>query len=263
MIKELWICEKQTGRILLQRSYRGIESSQSLVNGFLQAIYGLYQYAESELASVEGGKGLESLNMVGMRWIYEEKKGLILIAATDKDADLEMLKEQINLIADSFINRFGSPFEALYGGGIDKYLASDFNSFFSELDTIINQWEQMKNVADAAKRMDLLDVIQNIIQRFQSFPNFSDLIQGGELDVIGQAFESSGDWDPSFLMSIDIPIIKEKIKNVFHYIKDFYMQSNSEQFPSLLSKYVYPYIKNDWERIKEVELDDIFIYTLL
>ena len=263
MIKELWICEKQSGRILLQRSYRGIESSQSLVNGFLQAIYGLYQYAEAELASSEGGKGLESLNMVGMRWLYEEKKGLILIIATDKESDLELLKEQLNLIADSFINRFGSPFEALYGGGIEKYFSSDFNSFYTELDTIINQWEQMKGVADAAKRMDLLDVIQNVIQRFQSFPNFSNLIQGGDLDVIGQAFGTAGDWDPSFLMSIDIPIIKEKIQNVFIYIKDYYMNYNPDQFPLLMTSYIYPYIKSDWERIKEVGLDDIFIKTLL
>ena len=263
MIKELWICEKQTGRILLQRSYRGIESSQSLVSGFLQAIYGLYQYAESELASAEGGKGIESLNMVGMRWIYEEKRGCIFIVATDKESDLSILKDQIELIANSFLNRFGSPFEALYGGGIEKYIASDFNSFYPELDTIIEQWKQMKSVVDSAKRMDLLDVIQNVIQKFQSFPDFSSLIEGADLDIIGQAFGSTGDWDPSFLMSIDVPIIIEKIQNVFAYIKNYYTQYYPEQLPKLMADNILTYMKTDWERIKEVGLDDIFITVLL
>ena len=147
--------------------------------------------------------------------------------------------------------------------GIEKYLSSDFNSFLPELDTIIQQWEQMKGVADAAKRMDLLDVIQSVIQRFQSFPDFSTLIAGGDLDVIGQAFQTGGGWDPSFLMSIDIPIIKEKIQNVFIYIKNYYNTYYPDQLPGLMANYIYPYIKTDWERIKEVGLDDIFINTLL
>jgi len=261
MIKELWIVDKQSGTTLLQRGYGQTQTSERLMSGFLQAIYGLYQYAESELASAEGGKGLESINMVGMRWLYEEKKGLIFIAATDKETQLELLLSQLNLIADTFIEKFGSPFEALYGGGLEKWLEGDFSPFLLELDDIVSQWDQMKRVENAAKVMDFLDVVQNVMERFQNFPGFDTLIEGGHLDILGQAF-ADGNWDMSFLSSIDESDLREKIERIFGHIMEFFISQGLDVI-TLCRTYLHPYFKTDWTRIKETGLDDLLIQLFI
>ncbi|MHC1591677.1 MAG: hypothetical protein ACXQS8_06305 [Candidatus Helarchaeales archaeon] len=261
MIKEIWIVDKQTGTTLLQRSYGHQPTSDRLMSGFLQAIYGLYQYAEAELASAESGKGLESINMAGMRWLYVEKKGLIFIAATDKETPLSLLIDQLNLIADNFIGKFGSPFEALYGGGLDKWLQGDFSGFLPELDDIISQWEQVKKVENAAKIMDFLDVVQNVMEKFQNYPGFSTLIEGGHLDILGQAF-SDGNWDMSFLSDLDEKDLKEKISNILNHMMEFFIAQNVN-VRALNQQYIHPYMKTDWIRIKEVGLDELFIELFL
>ena len=262
MLKEVWIVDKQTGTILLTRSYRTTQTSASLVSGFLQAIYGLYQYAEAELASMESGKGLESLNMVGMRWLYAEKKGLIIIAATDKDTDIELLRNQVEMVAETFITKFGSPFDALYTTGVENWVQSDFSGFIPELDAIISQWEQMKAVEKSAKMMDFLDVVQNLMQRFQSFPGFASLVEGGQLEILGEAF-SDGNWDMSFLSSIDEEELRRKIEGILFAIVDFFKSSiPKDHLPYYIVQFFLPYFKTDWARIKEAKLDEILVQVL-
>ncbi|MFX1293952.1 MAG: hypothetical protein ACFFD2_03695, partial [Promethearchaeota archaeon] len=258
MLKELFIVDKQTGTLLLQRSYQEVQSSSSLVTGFLQAIFGLYQYAEAELASTESGIGLESLNMIGMRWLYEEKKGLIFVAVTEKEVPLELLREQLSLIVDTFIDRFGTPFEALYGGGIEKWLNSDFNIFIPQLDELIAQWIQMANVEKSAKMMDFLDVIQNVIERLNNFPGFNNLIAGGQLDVLSEAFQD-GNWDMSFLINQDENTLRMKIENIFNTIMQYFWEHIPDQIHYLCIQHVFPYLKKDWERVIESKLDKLFI----
>jgi hypothetical protein len=261
MLKEVWIVDKQTGTILLQRSYRDVMISPSLVSGFLQAIYGLYQYAESELASTESGKGLESLNMAGMRWLYVEKKGLIFIAATDAQTEIQLLRDQLGMIAETFITKFGSPFDALYTTGVETWIQSDFNPFIPELDAIISQWEQMKDVEKSAKMMDFLDVVQNIMQRFQYFPGFNQLVEGGQLDILGEAF-SEGNWDMSFLSSLDEEEIRRKIEGILFAIMDYFKSNLGDQLSYYISQYFLPYFKSDWARIKEAKIDEILVQVI-
>lgn len=261
MIKEIWIVEKQSAKTLLHRSYRETQTSSTLMSGFLQAIYGLYQYAESELASTEGGKGLESLNMVGMRWLYIDQRGIIFVAATDKETPIELLQEQLKLIATTFMDKFGSPIEALYSGGIDKWLDKDFSVFLPELDDIITQWEKMKTVESAAKLMDFLDVIQNVMERLQNFPGFHYLVEEGLLDILGQAF-SDGNWDMSFLSSLDEQHMRTAIESVLTQIMT-YFRSELTDAPFLCMKHLHPYIKSDWPRIKAAKLDELFVQLFI
>lgn len=261
MLKEVWIVHKQSGSILLQRSYRAVQMSGRLVSGFLQAIYGLYQYAESELTSTKSG-GLESINLMGMRWLYEEKQGLIFIGVSEKDAPLDMLREQLGLVADTFINRFGTPFEALYGGGIDKWLAGDFTPIIPQLDDIIAQWEKMKEVEKSAKVMDFLDVVQSVIQRMHNFPGFDILVEGGQLDVLGEAFQA-GNWDMSFLASQDESMLRAKIEGIFRTIMQYFRTNYPDQVAYLSIQHIFPYLKTDWDRIIEAKLDKIFVQIFL
>ena len=97
----IWIVDSRSGCTLLYKAFMDLLIDEDLVSGLLTAL--------NQLTQVEfRGKGIESIDMGGLRWVYVEDKdkNLLFIAAADKDEKAEMLRARLNVIKQSFYQMF-------------------------------------------------------------------------------------------------------------------------------------------------------------
>lgn len=253
MLHTIYIIEKKSGRAIFSKSYE-FSIDETLISGFLSALYG---FAQAELE--EGG--VDNIDMYGNRFVYVDNRKLLYIGAADKNDSAPMLHEQLNVIKDSFNEAFSIPeedgFEKLnWDGNINI-----FKSFEEKLNMIVQQWEMAKIVAKSAYMMDLIDVYQNILQTLAKFPEFSrlELAAGEELDISKMAFEE-GTADMMMLASLDENTIRDNLNNILENFVSLLKRSmDKNTFIQRLQEFIFPYIKNDWSRIKEAKTDEFII----
>jgi len=253
VLHTIYIIEKKSGRAIFSKSYQ-FNIDETLISGFLSALYG---FAQAELE--EGG--IDNIDMYGNRFVYVDDRGLLYIGAADKEDSAPMLHEQLNVIKDSFNETFGIPVE----GGFD-ILNWDgniltFKPFEETLDMLVEQWEMAKKVAKSAYMMDLIDVYQNLLQGLAKFPEFSrlDLAPDEELDISKMAFEE-GAADMMMLDKLDEKVIQENLNNILeNFVSILKRSMDQKTFLLRLQEYIFPYIKNDWARIKEAKVDEFIV----
>lgn len=246
--------EKNSCRILYYKQMGKIRIDENLLSGFLTALYG---FAKGELKE----SGIENIDMGGIRWVYYDDKGVLYVSASEKEDSAEMLKQQLLAISDAFSQFFNisQDFEELkWDGNIHK-----FNPFGEVLDQLINDWEKAKRVQNAAALMDLLDVYQAIITALGTSVNLGDEYS---LNITEMAFqEDSGSLNIERLTEVDEEEFKERLRkileNFLFLIKD--SLGNEQLYKSIIRSGVYPILRNDWKRIRDLKIDEFIITTLL
>jgi len=246
--------ERASGRILYSKNFGKIKIDENLLSGFLTALDG---FARGELQE----SGIENIDMGGIRWVYLEDKGVLYVSASEKGDTPEMLLQQLMAISGSFNQYFSinNDFSELNWDG-NMHQFTPFNEILEQL---IRDWEKAKKVQDAATMMDILDVFQQIITALGTSVNLGSEFS---LNIMEMAFEEeSGSWDIEKLAEVDQNDFRERLKNILQNFLILIKQTlGSEQlFKSIIRTHIYPILKNDWRRIRELNIDEFIIQTLL
>jgi hypothetical protein len=257
LLHTVYIIEKISGRAIFSKSYE-FKIDEALISGFLSALYG---FAQAELED----KGVDNIDMSGIRFVYVDDKGLLYIGAADKEDSAPMLHEQMAVIKDSF----SEAFEITEERGFEKFNwdgnVNTFKSFEETLDMLVEQWEMAKKVAKSAYMMDLIDVYQTFLQTLAKFPEFSQLglASGADLDISKMAFEE-GTADMMKLAQLDAEEMKVNLDSILkHFLSLLERSMDKTTYQQRLQEYIFPALKNEWARIREAKVDEIFINLFL
>ena len=151
----IWIVEGNSGCTLLYKAFMELLVDEDLVSGLLTAL--------NQLTQVEfKGKGIESIDMGGLRWVYVEDKetGLLFIAAAAKDEKAEMLRARLNVIKQSFYSQFlkeKQDFSEIWNGNVEM-----FRPFKDTIDEYYENWLAAENVTTIAEFFDILGAFQQL-----------------------------------------------------------------------------------------------------
>jgi len=149
----IWIVEANSGCTLLYKAFMELLIDEDLVSGLLTAL--------NQLTQVEfKGKGIESIDMGGLRWVYVEDKdtGLLFIASATKDVQPEMLRARLNVIKQSFYSEFqndGKKFK--FNGNVEM-----FKPFKETIDEYYGNWLAAESVTTIAEFFDILGAFQQL-----------------------------------------------------------------------------------------------------
>ncbi|WP_287583476.1 hypothetical protein [Candidatus Borrarchaeum sp.] len=277
MIHNVWILEK-SGRLLFHDKLGSIETEEDLLSGFLSAIY---SFAETEI----GGLGIESMEMGDYNMIYCLSHGLLFVMAADKTDSSSSLKAQIDLIRDSFIDEFPGlkenheDFLRNWLGDRDK-----FKKFMFPLRDLIGSWVEVEATTSIAEKMDFLEVFQQIFSRIAkiSFPYFREMSIKANLElklmeiikahksVLNiEELSSIYDSEKTFLDVLSVNVFNPELtvstlkltlldlcKTILDVLQEY---MGKKSFGEEFRTHVFPYVKQDWDRIRELELDKFFI----
>jgi hypothetical protein len=277
MIHNVWILEKRSGRLLFHDKLGSIETEEDLLSGFLSAIY---SFAEMEISS-----GIESMEMGEYNMIYCLSHGLLFVMAADKTDGSVSLKAQIDLIRDSFVDEFpefkedGEGFLRKWPGNRDM-----FQKFMFPLRDLIGSWVKVEATTSVAEKMDFLEVFQQIFSRISkiSFPVFREISIKANLElklmetikahksVLNiEELSTIYDSERTFLDVLSVNIFNPELtistlkitlldlcKTILDVLKEYL---GKKTFGEEFRNYVFPYVKQDWDRIRDLELDKFFI----
>lgn len=253
MLHSLHVIEKISGRSIFSKNFK--ESSMTidsaLISGFLTA---MNAFAQSELAD----KGIENIDMKNIRWVYIDDRDLLFILGAEKNEEPEMLKNQLKVIKDSFIEFFylEDGFSTIKWDGN----VTIFQDFEPVLEESVKNWEEAKKVKNAAELMDLLDIYQKLFSKLALFPEAKPL-NLEDIDIMEMAFEDSS-WNVKKLAKLNEEDLRQKLRDV---ISKFIiiLQKTAENYALKVRKHVFPYIREDWKRIKDAKMDQDIINLFL
>ena len=149
----IWIVDSRSGCTLLYKAFMELLIDEDLVSGLLTAL--------NQLTQVEfRGKGIESIDMGGLRWVYVEdkEKNLLFIAAADKDEKAEMLRARLNVIKQSFYQMFLNDVSEFHFDGAVEV----FRPFKDTIDEYYQNWRAAESVTTIAEFFDILGVFQQL-----------------------------------------------------------------------------------------------------
>ena len=255
MLHSFHIIEKLSGRSIFSKSFKEeVQIDSSLLSGFLTA---MNAFAMSELAD----KGIENIDMKKIRWVYIDDKDLLFVLGADKKEESEMLKNQLKVIKNSFIEFFylEDGFKTInWNGNVTL-----FQDFIPTLEDNIQSWDKAKKVKNAAALMDLLDIYQNLFAKLALFPEAKPL-NLEDINIMGMAFnDSDSSWNVKKLVSLDENELRGKLRDVINKFI-IILQKTTKDYHLKVKQYIFPYIREDWNRIKEAKMDvDIINFFLI
>lgn len=163
-MKYFWVINDYNSIALFHRNYSDIVIDSDLVSGLLSAL--------NSFSNQEIGQQIETISMVGLNWSYlEDKKNeLLFVAAANKNIDSNILKSQLQVLRNSFINEFNvtPSMTKEFDGDVDKY-----ESFAITADLLIQQWSDIDKITTTAELFDLLGVFQQIFHLFINIINLN------------------------------------------------------------------------------------------
>ena len=149
----IWIVDASSGCTLLYKAFMELLVDEDLVSGLLTAL--------NQLTQVEfKGKGIESIDMGGLRWVYVEDKdtSLLFIGAATKDVQSEMLRARLNVIKQSFYSQFHNDDNKFkFNGNVEMY-----KPFKDTIDEYYGNWLAAENVTTIAEFFDILGAFQQL-----------------------------------------------------------------------------------------------------
>lgn len=278
MIQNVWILEKDTGRPVFNKRFGSIEAQDILLSGFLSAVY---SFAESEIS----GLGIESIEMGEYIFIYCFSHNLLFVLAADKEDKASTLKMQVDYIKTSFLQEF--PF--VVKGGKQFWMnwngeQGTFQKFNDTIEDLINSWMDVKITTSIAEKMDILEVFQQLFSRIakMTFPLFKKgqikqklqdqleetikyhkhILNVEELSQIYDIKETFVD-----VLSVNVFNPKLSAETVKATIHDLCQSTlivleehlGSKKYSEEFKKHIHPYLKQDWNRIRDLGLDKVFI----
>lgn len=178
-MKYIWIIEKTTSKYIFYHSFTEQKVDGVLISGLLSA---MNLFSESELGNLfpEGdedsrklnSKGIESIDMGGLKWVFATypEEGLLLVAAGDKEMNASLMLARLHIIERTFMNQYHIKKEVLQTELLDH---SIFQNFSEVLNSFNKQWNIADKVKNTGDLLDLLLIFQQIFSKFIKIINES------------------------------------------------------------------------------------------
>jgi len=193
----IWVLDSESGITLLYKPYMDLPLDEDLVSGLLAAL--------NQFTVFEFQQGIESIDMGGLRWVYLEEKeaNLLFVAAADKNVSANMLKARLNIIKQTFLERYVlvdyEGWKGLWKGNTEL-----FASFKDTIDEYYSQWLTAEDISTIAEYIDILGVFQQILNLL--------------MNVIEAHF-----------VSLKKEVVYNRIENMFqNYLAHDYVKNNPE-----------------------------------
>ncbi|MBD3227355.1 MAG: hypothetical protein GF329_04130 [Candidatus Lokiarchaeota archaeon] len=284
MIREIWIVQKLRGICLLHRSYSSLTTNPDLLSSFLS---GLYAFSEVEL-SKHGNKdqtgisGIESIDMSGFRWVYLDMNGLLYIIAADRTDKVDILRKQSKVIRQNFLHYFNFKDEKEFCDSWSGNISQFEGEFEEVLDELVQNWEEVDNVSLViAKKMDLLEIFQQFylsmgrILKFipseQTLAKLKYKMINVKNEKIPKSlnkieYHSKTGWDITGLLPKEIKL--QELKNGLEtLLKEFLTAlkqlAGEKVVQGLTRKFVFPIILNEFDRLKDLKIDENILHLYL
>ncbi len=273
MIHNIWVIHKESGRNVFAKMYGKVQIDKDLLSGFLTAVF---SFAESEVKSA----GVESIVMGGLQWLYDYHKGLLFIIAADKSDDIELLRGQLDIVRDSFLEKF-SIFKT-EGDKAMKFLRrwngspKAFKEFQDMLDDYVGSWKTATETAWMANKMDFLEVLQHVLDEISATP----IPMFKKPDQIAESMQKTIDQDPNLnglsvqadlklnILAVEKEISREDFLESMKRLNKVEIGGLKEltglkKLQVSLNTRIVQYLKRDWRRIKSLDLADFIIKTII
>ncbi|MHA1146640.1 MAG: hypothetical protein ACTSR8_00160 [Promethearchaeota archaeon] len=273
--------DSESGVTLLYKAYLDIEVNEDLVSGLLTAL--------NQFSQVELKQPIESIEMSGLRWVYQsdQKSSLLFIAADTKDIDANTLYARLNVIKQTFLQTYelyDNTWRDNWNGNIEKFIP-----FKETIDEFYQQWKQVAQVQNIAEFYDILLVFQQILNRlmdvienhftgdirekfylrieymFEKYQQHAYIKNNPELQKI-----SFNRHDGFSIIEINPhncdPIVVEKqiinlINRLIQNIRDLVGHARSVQF--FMEESIFTYILSNLNLLKSLNLDHFLLQTFL
>ncbi|MHA1378863.1 MAG: hypothetical protein ACTSRG_10820 [Candidatus Helarchaeota archaeon] len=272
MLQDFWIVEKKSGRCLFNKSYGDTTTDPDLLTSFLSA---LYRFSE-EVSTRH--KGIESIEMGGLKWAYNDKDNLLFIVTAEKDDNTSDMRSQVNIMRINFLEQFPECAEENFSETFDGNITR-FDKFATIVDELIHSWRELEKVTNAAEMMDILEVYQQVFDRLSKIiPTIKNKgrkkINDKMLhlkEVLPKSFEnisySETGWDfltiNVFHQDINEEELRIGLRAMLRYYFDILLDIFKEKMPEIIRSLLFPYLRSDWNRISKLKLDEIFIDLFL
>ena len=276
-IQELWILEKLGGRCIFNKSYSQLTTDADLLSSFLSALYSISEELSED--SEGTGGGIESIEMGGLKWVYSEAKHLLIICASLKSDETEVIRAKINTIKNKFVEMFpltdSDGFCDSFDGNVSR-----FDDFESPLVELTEDWKKVVKVTTAAELMDIIEVYQQV---FHLLAKTTPSISKGKEEFLDKKMLKLRDMLPPSLSNIkysnfgwdllSINVFNQDVKesemreglfSILRFYCDLLIEVfKGDLFLKIISKLIFPYLKKDWDRIQKIKLDKEFIHLFL
>jgi len=278
MIQNIWILEKETGRPIFHERFGSFEVHEVLLSGFLSAVF---HFAESEFSTM----GIESMELGDYLLVYCFSHGLLFVLAADKGDNALTLKTQVNYIKYSFLEEFplvltaGQSFLRNWDGNPEA-----FSKFHVVLNDLIKSWTDVEFTTSVAEKMDILEVFQQLFSRISkmTFPLFKkgtiklklqeqleETIKYHKHILNVEELSQIYDTKKTFLDVLSVNVFNpelsaETVKVTLHDLCRSTLVVleellGSKKFSEEFKNHIHPYLKQDWNRIRDLGLDKFFI----
>jgi hypothetical protein len=277
----IWILDNESGVLLLYKPYIDMMINEDLVSGLLAA---LNQFSVFEL-----GQSLESLEMVGLRWVYLEDKeaNLLFIAADNKDVSTDILNARLNVIKQTFISEYiddKKHWRENWDNNTKK-----FAPFKEVIEEYYMQWKQAESITTIAEFFDILGIYQQVLNLtlnftspmipetkkdriyrrieyiFKRFKNKEDVKNEPELNKLTLSMDSGINIiniNPSNAEMLTVERrLTELLRKIIYVIKNELGLARSIRF--FIQENIYDYIFNNYIHLKELNLDKFLLELFL
>jgi len=254
--------------------------NEDLVSGLLTAL--------NQFAIIELKQPIESIDMSGLRWVYELDKdsNLLFIIADTKDIQAEMLRARLNVIKNEFIQEYiknKQEWREKWDGNIDI-----FRPFQNIIEEYYAQWKQAESITSIAEFFDILGVFQQILNMlmniminifgeskdriieriesmFEVFRSHKYVIRDPELSKISFDRNSGFNIISIVPMNCDMIVVEKQIIGLIKAVVDIIKQElgDLESFRLFIQENIFEYIFNNYALLKELNLDKFLLQLFL
>lgn len=256
---------------MFNKSYGSTTTDPDLLTSFLSALYRFSEEVSTRHI------GIESIEMGGLKWVYNDKDNFLFIAAAEKSDNSSEIRSQVNIIRINFLNDYpdckDEDFSDKWDGNISQY-----DNFVSVIDDLTEDWKKLEKVTNAAEMMDILEVYQQIfnllVKVIPSIKKGKEILDEKMIllkEVLPKSFQditySESGWDlltiNVFHQDIKENELREGLKAMLRFYLDILKDFFKEKIYEIIRTLVFPYIRSDWSRISKLKLDNEFINLFL
>ncbi len=275
----VWIIDHNSGTTLLYNPHIDLLIDEDLVSGLLTAL--------NKFTIVEFKQGIESVDMGGLRWVYslDEEFNILFVAASGKDVNARILKAQLDIVRDNFIQEHVKDRENWRKGGN----VEQFQGFTHVIDHLISQWNAAEEIIPIANFMNLVAVFQQILsicwnlietqlplskrrrirarieRMFENYHNNDYVKKHSELKKVTLSTVSGiniADVDP---MKCNPHVIGKQFANLVKRVIGIIKLEMGEELSTIffLKGGLYDYVVKNYQLLKELNLDGFLVRLLL
>lgn len=268
-MKHIWIIDKASSTPLFYHSYSDLGIDPILASTLLSAFD---KFSEVEL---QQGYGVSYIEMGGYRWVYQSTPdiNLLLIAAGDPEENPEIMRAQLDIILDMFVDKYPIL------GAQDKMgliNVDQFKSFNPLLNDLQDQWNQASIFSESAIVFDLLGIFQQLLNEihhiitfyfkppllenvltelqdyWENFKNSPDVSQNPAMGLM--KFEKIEGWtviniNPKFLEVDETKRFFMVMITDLRYFLENYLQKN---LANVCSKEIMPFLLSEFDRLEKL-----------